>query len=114
AHLDLAAGAVLAGDLDRAAAEVAAAEGMGVTHAMGWRHGLRARLYRGEIALAGDGAEEAQETATALAADADRLGIGRYGVLGRPLLTRARLAAGDGVDLAEVEQLLSRLGEVAS
>jgi hypothetical protein len=37
AHLDLASGALLAGDLDRAGAEVAAAEALGDRHAMAWR-----------------------------------------------------------------------------
>jgi tetratricopeptide (TPR) repeat protein len=51
AHLDLGAGLLAAGDLDGATARVDASLALGDSHALAWRHRMRARLYQGEIAL---------------------------------------------------------------
>jgi DNA-binding SARP family transcriptional activator len=113
AHLDLASGALLAGDLDRASAEVAAAEALGDRHALAWRHVLRARLYRGEIALAAGDATIAADLAEDVHGVGERIGAARYVALGGLLLVRARLALGQPIDLAETQVLLDRLGLVA-
>ena len=113
AHLDLAAGALVAQDLDRAVAEVGAAMGLGDRHAMAWRHGLRARLYQAEIALAGGDSERATTVAADLLAEARERGVLRYQSLAGLLLVRARLAAGENVDLAAVDRVLAGLGNVA-
>jgi hypothetical protein len=113
AHLDLASGALLAGDLDRAGAEVAAAEALGDKHAMAWRHVLRARLYRGEIALRAGDATAAAELATDVHGVGRRIGAARYVVMGGLLGARARLALGESIDFEETQALLDRLGQVA-
>jgi tetratricopeptide (TPR) repeat protein len=113
AHLDLASGALLSGDLDRATSEVGAALGIGDRHAMAWRHRLRARLYRAEIALASGEGDAAGGLAGELLAEARELGIARYQSLAGLLLARARLAGGDTVDLAGVDRILAGLGRVA-
>ena len=113
AHLDLASGALLSGDLDRATSEVGAALGLGDRHAMAWRHRLRARLYQAEIALASGQGDAAAGLAGELLAEARELGIARYQSLAGLLLVRARLAGGDSVDLAGVDRILAGLGHVA-
>ncbi len=113
AHLDLAAGALARGDVDRAASEVAAAEDLGSGHALAWRHQLRARLYRGEIALAAGDPDGAAETAAAITEQAQRMGIARYDVLGRLLTARARMTAGEPADVEAVDELLATLPTLA-
>ncbi len=113
AHLDLAAGALLRGDLDRAAAEVAAAHDLGDRHAMAWRHRLRGQLYRAEIALASGDVAVAHEAAADVREQARRIGTARYRTIAGLLLARTRLAAGEPVDLEEVDHLLSGLSHLA-
>ena len=67
AHLDLAAGALIAGDPDRATIEVAAAYDLGAGHSMAWRHRLRGHLYLGEIALAARDTDLAEQLAAEVA-----------------------------------------------
>jgi hypothetical protein len=113
AHLDLAAGALAGGDLDRAGHEVEAAEAVGGGHAMAWRHGLRARLYRGEIALDAGRAEHARQTATEVLLESKRIGTRRYTALADLLLARSRLAAGERIAHEELDRQLGGLREVA-
>lgn len=113
AHLDLAAGALARDDVDRAVAEVAAAEALGSGHALSWRHVLRARLYRGEIALACHDTDRAAELAHQVIAEAEAIGTSRYAVLGRLLTARAQLSVGEKVDRAAVDALLESLVTVA-
>jgi tetratricopeptide (TPR) repeat protein len=114
AHLDLAAGALALGDLGRAGREVEAAEAVGGGHAMAWRHRLRARLYRGEMAVDAGCAAEGQETATQVLLESKRIGTRRYTALGGLLLARSRLAAGEPVAEDELDRQLGALREVAS
>jgi hypothetical protein len=113
AHLDLASGALLAGDLDRAGAEVAAAEALGDTHAMAWRHVMRARLYRAEIRLGVGDPAMAAELAGDVRDIGRRIGAARYSVMGGLLLVRAHAAMGEPIDLADTQSLLDDLGHVA-
>ena len=113
AHLDLAAGALVRQDLDRATREVTSAESVGRGHAMAWRHGLRARLYRGEIALVAGDIAEAQRAATEVLCESQRIGMSRYAVLADLLLARSRLAADERVAHEDIDRLLGALREVA-
>jgi hypothetical protein len=113
AHLDLAAGALAAGDTDRAANEVAAAERLGSAHALAWRHQLRARLYVGEIRLARGDPYGASEIAADVTLQARDKGIARYEVLGRLLGARVLLTAGQPVERNTVDDLLAELTSVA-
>ena len=113
AHLDLAAGALLRGDLARAGTEVTLAHDLGDRHALAWRHRLRGHLYRAEIAMAAGDNAAAQQTATEVDAEARRIGTARYVTLAGLLLARARLGAGEPVDLGEVDRLLGALGHLA-
>ena len=81
AHLDLAAGALIAGDPARATAEVAAAYDLGAGHAMAWRHRLRGHLYLGEIALAARDTEVAEQLASEVGEQAEASGTTRYVLL---------------------------------
>ncbi len=77
--LDLAAGRLLAGDLDGAAGLLVRADGLGdVEHAFRWRHQLRGRLLRARLDLAGGDLQAALLGAAALATDAGHLGIPHY------------------------------------
>jgi tetratricopeptide (TPR) repeat protein len=113
AHLDLAAGELARGDLDRAAREVEAADAVGGAHAMAWRHGLRARLYRGEIALEAGQTADAQQAATEVLGESRRIGSARYAVLADLLLARSRLAADEPIADEDLDRLLGALREVA-
>jgi DNA-binding SARP family transcriptional activator/tetratricopeptide (TPR) repeat protein len=113
AHLDLAAGALVGEDLDRAAREVEASEALGSGHAMAWRHGLRARLYRGEIALDAGETTEAEQAATEVLRESQRIGTARYTALASLLLARSRFAAGEEVAEKDLDRLLGELREVA-
>jgi len=113
AHLDLASAALLDGDLDGATAEVAAAQLVGRTHALAWRHLLRARLYEAEIALARGDAAVAAEAAGEVEAEARRIGTARYVALAGVLRATALAQVGEPVDPASVDRLLAELPRVA-
>jgi hypothetical protein len=113
AHLDLASAALLDGDLDEATAEVAAAHLVGRTHALAWRHLLRARLYEAEIALARGDAVVAAEAAGEVEAEARRIGTARYVALAGVLRATALVWSGEPIDPASVDQLLNELPRVA-
>jgi hypothetical protein len=113
AHLDLASAALLDGDLDGATAEVAAAHLVGRTHALAWRHLLRARLYEAEIALAGGDAVVAAEAAGEVEAEARRIGTARYVALAGVLRATALVESGEPIDPVSVDRLLAELPRVA-
>jgi DNA-binding SARP family transcriptional activator len=112
--LDLAAGRLLVGDLDRAGVLLDDAAALGdVEHAFRWRHQLRGRLLRARLDLALGQAGTALTAAEHLAADAASLGTPRYEVQARLVAALAARETGRAVDLDQVESLLSRLGSVA-
>jgi DNA-binding SARP family transcriptional activator/tetratricopeptide (TPR) repeat protein len=132
--LDLAAGRLLAGDTDGAAARLEQAAPLSqVEHAFRWRHQLRFRLLRARLDLATGDAGAARAGAEALVADAVAVGAGRCEVQARLVAAvaagtatageGARVAGGAGgawgdgpaapANLAEVHGLLERLGRVA-
>lgn len=106
---DLAAGEVMAGDFDGAAAHLDAHDAVADrNHALPWRHIMRTRLLRGRIALATgnhDGAAHAGADVIATAADLD---MPRYALLGRLLLAQVELGRG-GRDLDMTGRLLEEL-----
>ena len=113
-YLDLACGALLAGDLDRASSLVARArETTNVEHAMRWRHQIRARLLDGRIALKAGDTGAAVDAGEDVLAEADRLGLGRYRVTGQLLVAQAAAIAGDTVDHDALGVLLEQLVDVA-
>jgi DNA-binding SARP family transcriptional activator len=103
AHLDLAEGHLMSGDLADAARELDTAEGIlqRVTGDLvfGWRLGFKARWHRARLALADDRPEEAEHLAGALAADAAALAVPRYAIPARLLRARARAAQHSHVDV---------------
>jgi len=113
-HLDLAAGALVAADWERAQAEVDAADALGQAHALAWRHALRGQLYRGELSLARGDIESAHEIGGAVRTRAEAIGTARYRTLAELLIARTRLAGGLPVDLDVVDGLLLGLGNLAS
>jgi tetratricopeptide (TPR) repeat protein len=114
ALLDLAAGRLLVGDLDRAGELLDQAGALGdVEHAFRWRHQMRRRLLQTRLDLALGRSDSALLGSERLAADAAVLGAPRYEVQARLVAATAAHQAGHGVDHDEVDRLLSRLGEVA-
>ncbi|HEY1989219.1 MAG TPA: BTAD domain-containing putative transcriptional regulator [Acidimicrobiales bacterium] len=112
--LDLAAGRLMAGELDAAEALLDDALPLAdVEHAFRWRHVFRGRLIRSRLDLALEDPEAALATAEALAADTAILGASRYEVQARLVAAMAGRQMGAVTDLDEVEQLLSRLDELA-
>lgn len=112
--LDLAAGRLLVNDLDGAGALLDEAAAVGdVEHAFRWRHLLRGRLLRARLDLGLGSTESALMGAEGLAAEAAALGTPRYEVQARLVAALAGHQAGQAVDLAQVDGLLSRLGDVA-
>ncbi len=91
--LDLAAGRLLAGDLDGARARLEEAAPLSeVEHAFRWRHQLRFRLLQGRLDLAGGDAEGAWAGAKALVGDAVARGAGRCEVQARLIAAEAGAA----------------------
>ena len=114
ALLDLADGRLRAGDLDAAAATLARARPLQDEVAtMRWRHELRAALLRSRLSLAAGAAEEALAEAFAVAEDAAAIGVSRYVALAQVVETKARAAAGLGVEPDAVAGLAERLITVA-
>lgn len=114
AYLDLASGALLGGDSERAASFVqAAADADADVHAMQWRHRLRRRLLSARIALIDGDTDTALELGGGIADEADSRGIERYRLSGRLLMMHARLAKQESVDMDAVGELLEQLPAVA-
>jgi len=113
AHLDLAAGAILRHDFDAGARSIEAARGCGDSHALVWRHRLRADLYAAQIALATERAEDALTMGDAVVATARAIGVARYETMGLLLVAHARQVLGMAVDLGRVDVLLQALGRLA-
>ncbi len=112
--LDLAAGRLVAGELDAAGALLDEAAALGeVEHAFRWRHQLRGRVLRARLDLALGEDEAARAGAESLVAEAANLGVPRYEVQARLLAAVAAHLAGAAPDLDEVGMLLVRLDEVA-
>ncbi|HEY2427503.1 MAG TPA: hypothetical protein VGI06_01135, partial [Acidimicrobiales bacterium] len=112
--LDLAAGRLLAGDLDGTAGLLDRADAVSeVEHAFRWRHRLRSRLMRARVSLAAGDAQAAAVGAEALVADAGALGSARVEVQARMVGYLARRRLGEPVDLADADRDLERLGGVA-
>jgi hypothetical protein len=110
AREDLAEAALHRGDLDSAAALLAAAGAdLHGDLVFGWRLQLRLDLLRGRLALAGDDANRALATADALDGQASRLGIPRYFAAARLLAHCARRRLGEPVEQAVVESDLDVL-----
>ena len=80
---------------------------------MAWRARLRRRGLAARLALAIGEPADAVELASALVADAERLGERRHAALGAVLLARARRAAGEPVDLDRLDAVVGRLDRVA-
>ena len=100
AMVDLVDGCLHRGDLDGAEQWLAEAGPLQTDdHAMRWRHALRARLLEARLALAREDHTEAQAVAAEVVAEATRLGLRRYEVLGRLTGQWAGVAAGDVIDL---------------
>jgi tetratricopeptide (TPR) repeat protein len=97
---DLAEDRLLAEDPDGAKGLLAEA-GLGLVGDLvfGWRLGMKHAALRSRTALLTDAAAEALELAEALRADADRIGVPRYGSVARLLVHQARSALGEPVDL---------------
>lgn len=115
AHLDLADGYLHVGDLDRAAAELDAAESRFAPDIVfGWRQHMKAHLHRARLQLALDRLVEAEALASELAGTAERLGVPRYAAPARLLVARARAHAGEPVDLDIVATDLDALDRVAA
>jgi hypothetical protein len=112
--LDLAEGRLQVGELDAARSYLARVEPLQqVAHALRWRHELRARLLDGRLALESGAPEAAEAAAAAVAEDAGRLGVGRYVAAARLLEARARAAAGEALDRAEVGKVIDALPRLA-
>ena len=114
ALLDLAAGRLMADDLESAGAQLDRADGLDDTeHAFRWRHQLRASLLRSRLELARGDLGAASAGAAALAHDAAVLGVPRYEV--QALLVQARADHRSGLPVApsEVDAALHRLEGLA-
>lgn len=97
---DLAEDRLLADDPDGAEGLLADA-GLGLVGDLvfGWRLGMKHAVLRARTALLTGAAAEALETSESLRADADRIGVPRYGSVARLLAHQARSALGEPVDL---------------
>jgi hypothetical protein len=114
ALLDLAAGQLLRGEWDAAAAFLDQADGLlADDHAFRWRHELRGRLLRARLDLAQGDPEAGRIGAEALVADAAGRGIPRYRVQAQLVAATAARQGGRTVDLHEMDRLLGELDEVA-
>jgi tetratricopeptide (TPR) repeat protein len=113
AHLDLAAGALLAGQIDQAARRVDAYLALGERHALSWRHRMRAHLYRAEIALAFGDNESAMKVAADVGKEAAAMGASRHATLAELVEARARLASGEPIVLDRIARAVDRLGQLA-
>lgn len=114
ALLDLADGRLQVGDLDGANTYVERVGPLreGDSH-MFWRHGLRARLLGGRLALGAGSPAEAQTAALGIAEEASTLGSPRYVTLARLLEALACCALGEPASLEEVGALLEALPRLA-
>ncbi|MBI2705251.1 MAG: AAA family ATPase [Actinobacteria bacterium] len=114
ALLDRADGALLAGDVDRAAELLAhAAPYDRMHHVMRWRHEMRGQLLTARLELATHDWDAAAEHAAVAASDGGERGVARYEVLGSLAGVLARAGRGDPVDPDAVDGWLARLPEVA-
>lgn len=96
---DLAEDRLLAEDPDGARELLAeAARGLDGDLVFGWRLGMKHAVLRSRAALLTDAAAEALEIAEELRADADRIGVPRYGSVARLLVHQARSTLGEPVD----------------
>lgn len=112
--LDLAAGRLMAGELDAARALLDETGGLGgADHAFRWRHQMRGRLLRARLDLARGEVGSAVRGAGALAADAARLGSPRYEVQARLVVATGARRLREKVDMEEVDALLARLDALA-
>jgi hypothetical protein len=100
-------------ELGGAAAALGHAASLGSGFAFGWKSRLRHQLLSARLALADNRPEEAEITATAVVADASRMGAPRYVALARVEGARARCATGYR-DPGSVEHLLDDLARVAA
>jgi DNA-binding SARP family transcriptional activator/tetratricopeptide (TPR) repeat protein len=115
--LDLAAGRLMAGDLDGTRSYLDEAELRSeVEHAFRWRHQLRSRLLRARLDLAAGDPSAALSRAEALIVDTVAIGAARCEVQARlvaAMATATAAAGGPPADRAEVQGLLDRLALVA-
>ncbi len=114
AHLDLAAGAIMRGDLDAAARSIEAARALGDRHALSWRHRMRADLYAAQIALVRGHCEDALAMAQAVVSTGSGMGVQRHTAMGSLLVAEARHGLGHPVALDEVEAVLESLDRLAA
>lgn len=114
AHLDLAEGWLIRGDVDRARREVGlAADADEGDLVFGWRQRMKARLHLARLDLVAGDPCAALGGAEQLLAESGRLAVPRYEVPARLLVAAATHALGEPVDLNAVERDLDRLDAVA-
>lgn len=114
AMVDLVDGCLHRGDLDGAAAWLATAAPLQLDdHAMRWRHALRARLLDARLALGRNDRDRARGLAAEVVAEAGRLGLPRYEVLGALTGHWAVAAAAGGAVADTAEDLRRGLDELA-
>lgn len=115
AYLDLAAGRLLAGDLDGASSHLASAEAMRrkAHHSMQWRNEMRQELLAARLALATGDFARAESAAESLGSRAEAAGVARYRTLAALVVAEARIRAGEPVDHGQVERLLAELPTTA-
>jgi DNA-binding SARP family transcriptional activator len=110
AHLDLATGAVLRGELDEAVDHLDAVDAIQhLPHSLRWRHRLRSRLLRTRVAMANQAWDDAEADAAGAITAATELSATRQILLAQLLQAEARLRRGDAVDHAGIEALLEQL-----
>jgi tetratricopeptide (TPR) repeat protein len=111
ARLDLADGALAAGDVDRAGAYLHIAASHSTSDMVyGWRQEFKLRLLQGRAELARD--ENAIETFDLLAADATRLGVPRYAIPAQIFAAVARRRRSELVAPADIAGAVEQAGEV--
>jgi len=114
ALLDRADGALLAGDLDRAASLLEqAAPYHERQHVMRWRHALRGQLLTARLAVEAGDWDLGEEQAAAVVALGEGYGAERYVVLGTLVEALARARRGDQIDPSHLQPTLDRLSDVA-
>jgi len=112
--LDLAAGRLMAGDVDGASRHLKEARLLeNKEHAFRWRHQLRRRLLEARRDLVTSDFEAAADGAARLADHAAALGAPRHGLQAQLLCVMARRQAGLRYDAEDVDALLHRLDRMA-
>lgn len=112
AHLDLADGRVLVGDLAAAAELLDHADVLGTSehvHAFQWRHRLRANYFRARIAVQERDLDRAEQLASDVVATAAPQGVRRYAALASATVLIARGLRGDVIDGADIDRVLDDL-----